>query len=98
VTYCPPERSPRTDLPAPTAPQRVAARGKGHSKRGGRRGRVTNAIHATAHERHEAWLEGGRPNDTYRLTRELDGLYDEHRDDQAGTLVDPYYGRTWKPR
>lgn len=53
-------------------------------------------IQTTARERQHAWAETGQPNRTYQLTRELDGLYDEHRDDQAGTLTDPYFGRTMK--
>lgn len=66
-------------------------------RRRGRRGGGTVArIQRTACERQDAWREGDRPNDTFRLTRELDGLYDEHRDEQAGTLTDPYYGRTMK--
>lgn len=68
------------------------------SRRGGNRGRgsTTARIHRTARDRQTAWAEGGHPNDTYRLTRDLDGLYDEHRDEQAGTLTDPYYGRTMR--
>lgn len=53
-------------------------------------------INATARERQAAWLATGQPTTTYQLTRELDGLYGEHRDDQAGTLTDPYRGRTSK--
>lgn len=56
--------------------------------------RAVERIQRTAHERQDAWLETGRPNDTYRLTCQLDGLYDEHRDEQAGTLTDPYSGTT----
>lgn len=97
MTYCPPERSPRFDGNSSDAPQRVAATEGQKKRRGGNRGRrsVTREIQRTAHERQDAWLETGRPNDTFRLTQELDGLYDEHRDEQAGTLTDPYYGRTW---
>lgn len=97
MTYCPPERSPRPVAKSSDAPQRVAA-AEGHQKRGGRRGRksVTREIQRTAHQRHEAWLASGQPNLTYQLTRELDGLYGEHRDEQAGTLNDPYFGRTWR--
>lgn len=96
MTYCPPERSPRFEGTPSDAPQRVVA-AEGHQKRGGRRGRksVTREIQRTAHERHEAWLATGQPNRTYQLTRDLDVLYDEHRDEQAGTLTDPYFGRTW---
>lgn len=58
--------------------------------------RTAERIQATARERQAAWLESGRPNETYRLTCELDGLYDEHRDEQAGTLTDPFYGKTMR--
>lgn len=83
------------------APQRVEAQEEHKSRRrGGKRGRraITREIQRTAHERQAAWLETEQPTTTYRLTRELDGLYDEHRDEQAGTLTDPYYGRTWGTR
>ncbi len=83
-------------IPAPTAPHRVEARGKGHSKRGGGRGRAANEIHRTARDRQAAWAETDQPTTTLRLTRELDELYGEHRDEQAGTLTDPYHGRTSK--
>lgn len=82
-----------------SAPVTVEAEGRRRGrKRGGRRGHrsVTAEIQRTARERQDAWAEGGQPNATYRLTRELDGLYDEHRDGQAGTLTDPFYGRTMK--
>jgi hypothetical protein len=57
---------------------------------------TVNAIDETAHERHEAYLEGGQPNTTYRLTRKLDELFDERRDETAGTLTDPFYGSTMR--
>lgn len=99
MTYCPPERSPRFVAKSSAAPQRVAAtEGQRKSRRGGNRGRSSTVreIQRTAHERQEAWLEAGQPNRTYQLTRELDGLYDEHRDEQAGTLTDPFYGKTMR--
>jgi hypothetical protein len=99
MTYCPPDRSPRFDAKSSDAPQRVAAQEEQRSgrRRGGKRGRkaITREIQRTAHERQAAWLETEQPTTTYRLTRELDGLYDEHRDEQAGTLTDPFGGRTW---
>lgn len=87
-------RSSRPAIPAPTAPHRVAARGKGHTKRGGARGRVTDQIHRTARDRQAAWAETDQPTVTLRLTRELDELYDDHRAQQAGTPTGPYAGRT----
>lgn len=67
--------------------------GKGH-KRGGRGRGSAGRIQRVASERQEAWLETGRPLTTYRLTLELEGLYGEHRHDQAGSLTDPYHGKT----
>lgn len=89
-------RSSRPAIPAPTAPHRVAARGKGHTKRGGTRGRgrVTDQIHRIARDRQAAWAETNQPTVTLRLTRELDELYDDHRKTLAGTLTGPYAGRT----
>jgi hypothetical protein len=55
-------------------------------------------IQTTASARQAAWLQTGQPNVTERLTRELEHLYDEHRDAQADTLTDPYRGWTWTPR
>lgn len=59
-------------------------------RRSGSRGTV-RAIQRAARERQAAWSETERPNETFRLTRELDGLYGEHRDEQAGSLTDPYF-------
>jgi hypothetical protein len=91
-------RSPERDLPAPTAPQRVEARGKGHSKRGGNRGRTTLVIHNTATKRQRAWTETAQPTTTLRLTRELDELFDELRDERKGNPGEPFKGRTWGSR
>ncbi len=70
--------------------------------RGGRRGRGLRAtvrqIQTKATERQAAWLQTEQPNLTEHLTRELDGLYGDRRDLQAGTLTAPYRGRTWGPR
>lgn len=85
-------------IPAPTAPQRVEARGKGHSRRGGNRGRTTNVIHRTAQERQQAWIETEQALTTYRLTRELDDLYGELRDDRKGEPGEPFKGKTWGAR
>jgi hypothetical protein len=79
----------------------VAGEIKGQRSRRNRK-RTTGAttirqINARARERQAAWAETGKPNVTEHLTRELDGLYGEYRDEQAGTLTDPYYGRTWGP-
>ncbi len=60
--------------------------------------RTVAQIQDKATERQAAWLETEQPITTYRLTRELDALYDEHRDEHAGTLKAPYRGRTWGPR
>lgn len=92
-------RAPDGATPSRSAPVTVEAEGRKRGrKRGGRRGHrsVTAEIHRTAHERQDAWAQGGQPNVTYRLTGQLDELYDEHRDEQAGSLTDPYYGRTMK--
>ena len=79
-------------IPAPTAPHRVEARGKGHSRRGGNRGRpVSDDIQRTARERQAAWAETGQRNLTDQLTGELERLYDQHRREQAGTLTDPVH-------
>lgn len=96
MTGCPPERSPRFDGNS-SPDSRKLEMGKGKKRSGSRGSGTTRQIQRTARERQEAWLETGRPNDTFRLTHELDVLYDEHRDEQAGTLVDPYFGRTWRP-
>lgn len=85
---------PQKSSPASTAPSQVAARKKGHSRRGGNRGRVVNRIHNVAVQRQDAWSEGDQPNVTYQLTRELEELFDERRDEQRGTLRDPFRGRT----
>jgi hypothetical protein len=80
-----------------SAPIQVAAKKvNSRGKRAGRRGRdsTTAEIQRVARDRQHAWLESSQPNRTYQLTRELDGLYNEHREEQAGTLVDPYYGKT----
>lgn len=59
-------------------------------RRRGKRGTGTaQRIHRTARARQDAWAEGGQPNRTYTLTRELGDLYDTHRSEQAGTLTDP---------
>jgi len=71
--------------------------GKGQKRRSGSRGTVRR-IQKAARERQATWLETGQPNRTYRLTRELDKLYGEHRDEQAGTFNDPYRGRVWRAR
>lgn len=89
--------APDTGAASRSAPVTVAAEGRRRGrKRGGRRGHasVTAEIQTKAHERQAAWLETGQPNTTFRLTRELDELFDEHRDGQAGSLADPYYGGT----
>ena len=62
---------------------------------------TAKTIQRTARARQAAWLDGeprepmwldGQPyrQETFRLTRELDELYDEHRDEQAGTFTDPF--------
>lgn len=96
MTYCPPERSPRF-VDKSSSGSRTVETQEGQTKRTrGRRGRGTvEAIQRTAHERQTAWLETEQPTTTYRLTRELDELYGEHRDEQAGALTDPFLGRTW---
>lgn len=87
-----PPPSGGSDTPS-QAPHRVET----EKRQRGRRGRGTaTRIQRTARERQDAWAETGQPNRTYQLTRELDGLYGEHRDGQAGTLTDPYFGRTMK--
>ncbi len=69
---------------------------EGQSKRrSGSRGTVRR-IQRAARERQAAWAETDQPTTTLRPTRELFGLYGEHRDEQAGTLTDPYHGRTSK--
>ena len=87
----------------------VAGKGKRKGRKRTREATTVRRIHAKARERQAAWLDGGprepmwldgQPyrRETYELTRELDALYGEHRDDQAGSLTDPYRGRTWRPR
>ncbi len=36
--------------------------------------------------------------ETAELTAQLDDLYGDHRAGQAGTLTDPFNGRTWRAR
>ncbi len=91
----------RGAIPAPTAPHRVEARGKGHSKRGGNRGRVVNKIHRTATERLQA-RAAGRSVLADSLTIELNGrddepnggLYGELRDERKGNPGAPFRGRS----
>jgi hypothetical protein len=68
----------------------VAGKGKRNRRKRTTAAGTVRRINARARERQAAWLETGQPNLTYRLTRELDGLYGEHRDEQAGTLTDPF--------
>lgn len=89
MTYCPPERSPRCQPTAEFPKGRARKRKDSPSKERRSAARTTERIQVTAHDRQEAWRETGQPNRTYQLTRELDGLYGEHRHDQAGTLSDP---------
>lgn len=91
-------RAPHTDDGSATP--RVAGGAKGQPRRRGRNGSRTKSqdtlrrIQARARERQAAWAETGQPNTTERLTSELDGLYGDYRDENAGTLTDPFYGRT----
>lgn len=93
-----PERSPANAESTSRAPETVET-GKRHKRgRRGRGSRTADAIQGKARQRQKAWLETDQPYTTFKLTRELDVLYDEHRDEQAGTLTDPYRGRTWGVR
>ncbi len=88
------EGSRTPGIPSSTAPHRVEARKRGHSSRGGRRGRTVNAIHRTAQERQTAWAETDQPNLTFQLTSELDGLYGDLRDERKGDPGQPFRGVT----
>lgn len=78
----------------PLDTREVAGKGKRTRRKRTTAATTARVIHAKARERQAAWLETDQPTTTYRLTRELDELYSEHRDEQAGTLTDPFYGNT----
>jgi hypothetical protein len=67
--------------------------GRGQKKRSGSRGTVRR-IQSTAQARQDAWAETGLPNETFRLTLELDGLYGDLRDERKGNLGEPFKGST----
>lgn len=86
--------SPHTPLSGDALPAERSLRvetGKGHKR--GKRGRSRD-IQKVSRERQAGWLETGLPDLTDALTRRLDGLYDEHRGEQAGTFTGPYRGKT----
>jgi len=92
------DRNPRSGEQSLDTRDAVAGKGKRKRRKRTTHAATTRQIHAKARDRQAAWLETGRPFTTYRLGRELGELYDEHRDEQAGTLTTPYRGRTWRPR
>jgi hypothetical protein len=95
------DRNQRSGDPSDAPHRVEAQEGKKGRRRGGNRGRksVTREIQRTAQKRQTAWLDG-EPRlrapefdhdlipyrrETAMLTAQLDDLYDEHRNDQAGT-------------
>lgn len=72
-----------------TPPKRKRRRSPSDDRRDARR--LVNQIQKTAHERHEAWLEGGQPNTTFRLTRELDEKYGDLRVERGGDPGEPFH-------
>jgi hypothetical protein len=76
----------------PSPDIRNAVAGKGRRKRRKRSTAATNVrrINGKACGRQTAWLETAQPNTMHRLTRELDELYGEHRDEQPGTVTAPF--------
>lgn len=94
MAYCPPGRS-RPDSKSSSGSHTVETQEGQKKRKRGKRGRGTSEeIQRTARARQAAWLETGHPVLTRRLTGKLDDLYGEHRGEQAGTLTDPFYGRT----
>ena len=83
--------------PAASTPEQVAGEAKRKRRNRKRTFHATTVrrIQAKARERQNVWTAGGdQPNRTTTLTRELDELFDERRDEQKGTLRDPFMGRT----
>jgi hypothetical protein len=77
-------------IATPRTPERSLVEAKGRRSRNRKRstGATTiRRIDARARERQAAWTETGQPNLTERLTRELDGLYGDYRDERVGAPI-----------
>jgi hypothetical protein len=100
MAYCPPDRSPRASASgsrkgarkkrSPSDQRRAEARAAAQQQA------VTERIDTTARKRHRAWV-AREVNAAATCTTDLVELYEEHRGEQAGTLTDPYRGRTTNP-
>jgi hypothetical protein len=95
MAYCPPERSPRAPATGfPKGRARKRKRTPSDERRTEKRAaEIVDSIDGTAQARHRAWL-AREMNTAESCTTELVELYGKHRGEQAGTLTDPYYGRT----
>jgi hypothetical protein len=74
---------------------RVAGKVKRKRRKRTKSASTLRQIHAKARERQRAWVEGDRPNDTARLSADLngpehllrpEGLFAEGRQEQAGEM------------
>lgn len=86
----------RSRIPEPTQPIKRKRSPSDQRRDAARAARHTlEQIHAKAHERHEAWVDGEQRNVVASLTTDLDELFDDRRGDQAGTLrLNDFAGRT----
>lgn len=82
-----PEPSAKPRKRSPSDQRRDAARAARHT---------VEQIQVKAHKRHTAWIDGGQRNVVASLTTDLEDLFDDRRDDQAGTFAAPYGGRTMR--
>lgn len=59
-------------------------RGRRGGRRRGKRAVSLRALNKKAEKRQAAWLKAGRPNETQRLTTDLEELYQQLRGERAG--------------
>lgn len=76
-------------------PTRVAGKAKRKRRKRTKKASLLSKIDSTARERQRAWTEGGRPNETQRLTTDLngraharrpEGLFAKGREELAGEM------------